>query len=124
MRAAIGSRVRSRIGHVRSSNAPVPCRVAMCSRMLARLRRQGVSIDLVTIGGQIFEETRAGRLVSNDVKSVAQALCDFYDQKRCGESFTPDRDAIYQMSAKPAAIELARLLSEAGAHPAPTRSEA
>lgn len=62
---------------------------------------------------QIFEATQAGRVVSNDISLVTQALGDFYDQKRSGVPFEPNREAVYQMSAGPAAERLAWLLNEA-----------
>ena len=61
----------------------------------------------------IFEQTKAGRVVPNDVMRVVEALGEFYDQKRAGSPFEPDKAAVYQMSAKPAAEKLAKLLDEA-----------
>lgn len=61
----------------------------------------------------IFDQTNAGRVVSNEIDQVVKALSHFYDQKRSGTPFEPNREAVYQMSARPAAEKLARILNEA-----------
>ena len=53
-----------------------------------------------------------GEVVSNRAEEVAEALGRFYDQKRAGEAFEPNREAVYGMSAKPAAAKLAQILEQ------------
>jgi glycosyltransferase involved in cell wall biosynthesis len=58
----------------------------------------------------IFDQTKAGMVVPNNVKLVTKALGTYYDQKRANIPFQANQQEVYHFSAKPAATKLAALL--------------
>lgn len=60
----------------------------------------------------LFDELKVGEVVYNQESEVVAALGRFYEQKRHGAPFIPNHDAVYQMSARPAAKRLAETLNQ------------
>jgi glycosyltransferase involved in cell wall biosynthesis len=61
---------------------------------------------------QIYADTQAGQRVALSQPDIIQALEAQYQKKRSGESFTPNAEAIFQMSASPATQKLAYIFDE------------
>lgn len=60
----------------------------------------------------IFEKTQAGQRVDLEVDAVINALEQHYQMKRQGKPFTPNSEAIIQLSAQPASAQLAQIFDQ------------
>jgi glycosyltransferase involved in cell wall biosynthesis len=60
----------------------------------------------------IYEATNSGRRVDNDIQVITDALTQALKDKRNGQPFAPDVEAVAEFSALPAARKLAAILDE------------
>ena len=71
-----------------------------------------LSISPNTELDQIYADTQAGQRVPLEQEAIIHALEQQYQKKRNGEPFTPNTEAVFQMSAQPATQQLAHIFNQ------------